>query len=89
MSLSMEQQKSVLGFGPGTVAPIFGCLEGSGKLALWVGGGEPDAAEMSEEGLRETGGGRDGRGDGLEAGEEAKGLGEVSESMLVTAVGGQ
>lgn len=54
-----------------------------------MGGGEPDAAETSEEGLRGTGGGRDGRGEGLEGGEEAKGLGEVSESMLVTVVGGQ
>lgn len=54
-----------------------------------MGGGEPDAAEMREEGLRGTGGGRDGSGEGLEGGEEAKGLGEGSESMLVTVVGGQ
>lgn len=44
-----------MGSGPANLDdPVRGSFDGSGKLARCVGGGEPDAADMVEEGPRGT-----------------------------------
>lgn len=91
ISLSLSQQKPCFADGPDNLDdPFFGSLEGSGKDARCVGGGDPEAAEMRDEGPREgvgeekrdeilaavTGLGLRGReGDGEPEGEAANGLG--------------
>ena len=59
ISLSLSQQNPSFAGGPANFElPFFGSFDGSGNDARWVGGGEPDAADMREEGLR----GKSGRG---------------------------
>ncbi len=53
ISLSRSQQNPVLAGGPASLEdPFLGSLDGSGNDARWVGGGLPDAADMSEDDLR-------------------------------------
>ena len=73
-----------MGGGPlNLLDPRLGSLDASGKEARWVGGGEPEAAEMSDEGLEGTlGGGLVGREcEGEVGGEFENGLG-VSRSSI-------
>lgn len=54
ISLSRSQQNPCFADGPERREdPFFGSFDGSGNEARCVGGGEPDAAEMSDEGPRE------------------------------------
>ena len=74
--------------------PFLGSLAGSGKLARWVGGGEPEAADMREDGLRGNSGKWAFEGEGESArvgvldpegeGDEAKGLGGGDEGSMVS-----
>lgn len=78
ISLSLSQQKSTLAIGPESrLDPRLGSLAGSGKDARCVGGGEPEAADIVEEGLE--GGFWDGEwgleGAGEGEGEVVNGLG--------------
>ena len=69
--------------------PRFGSLAGSGKEARCVGGGEPEAADIVEDGLdggsglgwAEGDGGRDGTGEA--EGEVANGFGGSESSILL------
>lgn len=54
ISRSRSQQNPAFALGPlSRELPFLGSLEGSGNEARCVGGGDPDAADMSDEGPRE------------------------------------
>jgi hypothetical protein len=79
ISLSLSQQNPSFAFGPTSLSPNLaplGSLAGSGKLARWVGGGEPEAADRTERGGVGVMMGDEGsEGDACGDGEDANGLG--------------
>ena len=99
-SRSLSQQKSSLAGGPDSLeAPRFGSLLGSGKLARWVGGGLPDAADISDDDFRGGMGeavldragdaARTGVGDSDTLGEVANGSGGEGDSIVGCKVKGR